>query len=262
LALNDNLQRVLRLHDDIAKGTSSVGVRGTDTPVVPLVNVNHEDDESEDDFGQLAHRKPGNTKTEPVRFSPVLPPPPASKKPIVTETGMIDYLSGDAYKSEGSHEKSEPTSFSVPDYSNRTSTPPVTTPTLSSSPPPTHFINPTASMVFTGRSVSDEPAPLSKSAEQQPPAPSPGSIPPPPQRYNQRQQFFEHQSYPAGAGHSSSGSSSSYDSLVGQTQNLSLNNTSTPTKQAKPEDALFKDLVDFAKAKSSSSSSPKPNRSF
>ncbi|XP_059453872.1 TOM1-like protein 4 [Corylus avellana] len=269
LALNDNLQRVIRLHDDIAKGTSSVGVRGTETSVVPLMNVTHEDDESEDDFAQLAHRKPANAKTEPVRVSPVLPPPPASKKPIATEAGMIDYLSGDVYKSAGSHETSEPTSFSPPDYSNRTSAPPLTPPTHSSSPPPTHLINPTASMpVFTGRSVSDEPAPLSKSADELPPAPwnthqSPGSLPPPPQRYNQRQQFFEHQIYPSGAGHSSSGSSSSYDSLVGQTQNLSLN-PSTPTKQAKPEDALFKDLVDFAKAKSSSSSSSstKPNRSF
>lgn len=219
-------------------------------------------------------RKPAFTKTEPVRVSPVLPPPPASKKPIATETGMIDYLSGDVYKSEGSHETSEPTSFSVPDYSNRTSAPPLTTPTHSSSPPPSpppppsHLVNPTASMPeFTGRPVYDGPAPSSKSADQLPPAPwntqsSPGSLPPPPQRYNQRQQFFEHQSYPGGAGHSSSGSSSSYDSLVGQTQNISLNSLPTPTKQAKPEDALFKDLVDFAKAKSSSSSSTKPNRSF
>lgn len=262
LALNDTLQRVLRRHDDIEKGTSSVAVRGPETPVLPLVNVSHEDDEPEDDFAQLAHRKSANSKTEPVRASPVLPPPPASKKPIITDSGMVDYLSGDSYKSEGSRGTSQPASLAVPDYSHRASTPPRTT--LSSSPP-THLINPTASLpIFTERPAYDEPAPSSKSAEQLPPAPwnpqSP-SLPPPPSRFNQRQQFFEKQTYPGGAVNSSSDSSSSYDSLVGQTQNLSLN-PSAPTKESKPEDALFKDLVDFARAKSSSSSTPKSNRSF
>jgi len=33
-----------------------VGEREMETPVVPLANINHEDDESEDDFTQLAHR--------------------------------------------------------------------------------------------------------------------------------------------------------------------------------------------------------------
>lgn len=58
LALNDNLQRVLRRHDDIAKGTPTVDVGITENSVAPpLVNANHEDDESEeDDFAQLAHR--------------------------------------------------------------------------------------------------------------------------------------------------------------------------------------------------------------
>jgi len=56
LALNDSLQRVLLQHDNIAKGTANSGARGVETPVLPLVHVNHEDDESEDDFGQLAHR--------------------------------------------------------------------------------------------------------------------------------------------------------------------------------------------------------------
>lgn len=56
LALNDSLQRVLSKHDSIAKGTGNSGAREAETPVLPLVNVNHEDDESEDDFAQLAHR--------------------------------------------------------------------------------------------------------------------------------------------------------------------------------------------------------------
>ena len=168
---------------------------------------------------------------------------------------MVDYLSGDAYKAEGSPEDSKQTSFAVPHNSspNPTSS---TIPTQPSSPPP-HARR--TSPIFSGQPVYDEPSPMKKSSEQLPPphwdTHSPGILPPPPSKHNQRQQFFEQQ----GAAHSSSGSSSSYDSLVGQTQSLSLN-SSTPTKQQKPEDVLFKDLVDFAKSKTSSSS--KPNRSF
>ncbi|GAV72896.1 VHS domain-containing protein/GAT domain-containing protein [Cephalotus follicularis] len=271
LALNDSLQRVLRQHDDIVKGIPNAAAGATKTPAVSLVNVNHEDDESEDDFDQLAHRssrdnlhgqgrKPVSHRTESLRVGPLLPPPPSSKKSASSDTGLVDYLSGDAYKSEEFPVVPERTPFSVPTHSYKDSSP-----TLSSSSPTSHAVNSTSSPMFTGQPVYDEPAPSSKSAELLPPAPwetqPTGILPPPPSKYNQRQQFFEqHHGFPGNGSHSSSGSGSSYESLVGQTQNLSLN-SSTPTKQEKPEDALFKDLVDFAKAKSSSSSS-NPNRSF
>ncbi|KAL6211190.1 hypothetical protein ACLB2K_016417 [Fragaria x ananassa] len=278
LSLNDDLQRVLSRHDDMVKGTIT-GVRGPESSVVPLVNVNHEDDESEDEFAQLAHRssrdnsqeqgqRSANSKTEPVRVSPLLPPPPSSKRPITLGPGLIDYLSGEAYKSEGSSATSESTSFAVPAHVSPNSSSRLTP--LSSSPPLSHSQNTTPSPLFTGKPIYDEPAPRSKSIDGLPPAPwdaqapegslSPGGsqssviLPPPPSRYNQRQQFFEQQ-----AGGPSGGSGSSYDSLVGQTQTLSLN-SSTTTKQVKQEDALFKDLVDFAKAKSTSSANP--NRSY
>ena len=54
---------MLRQHDDIVKGTSnevkSVPTVGGSTisPAAPLVNINHEDDELEDDeFSQLSRR--------------------------------------------------------------------------------------------------------------------------------------------------------------------------------------------------------------
>ncbi|KAJ0926130.1 putative target of Myb protein [Helianthus annuus] len=220
LTLNDTLMRVLRRHDDIAKGVGPTqpGVTSaTESSVAPLVNVTHEDDESDDDFGQLAHRGQSRnqnaTRTEPLRAAPLIPPPPK----------------------------------------------PSTNPPKPPSPPPPSddYINPTATL-FTDQPTYDEPKPKDHSPLSQYTAAPAVSIPPPPAKHSERRQFFDqnHTSL------SSSGSGSSYDSLVGQTQNLSLN-SSTPPKKEKPEDALFKDLVDFAKAKSSSpSSSSYPNRSF
>ncbi|KAH6759164.1 Target of Myb protein 1 [Perilla frutescens var. frutescens] len=274
LALNDNLQRVVSKHDDIAKGTPAASVMNRGTPVAPLMNVNHEDEESEDDFAQLARRstrdtsqglgrKPAVVKSEPLHASPILPPPPSSKKPVSSDSAMVDYLSGDVYEAERSSRASASASAPVPAQSSNQSSIPPPGPTVSSSPPDDEFINPTASM-FAPKPTYDEPAPTSKSSDHLPSAPwdapAAGNLPPPPSRYNQRQQFFE-QNIPhsGGPSRSSSESGSSYDSLVGQTQNLSLKSPA-PSKPEKPEeDALFRDLVDFAKAKSSS---PKPNRSY
>lgn len=186
---------------------------------------------------------------------------------------MIDYLSGDTYQSERSSGPSGSAPTAVSTHSND-SIPIKSSPQKLSSPPddlinPTaaddDFLNPTASMFASKPAQSDSPS-KPKSADNLPQAPwdatPAGNLPPPPAKYNQRQQFFEQQhQFPGSPSNSSAGS---YNSLVGQTKNLSIN-PPTPTKQEKnAEDALFKDLVDFAKAKSSSSSSSKPpsNRSF
>lgn len=55
LTLNDELQRILNRYDDILKGNAP-SARAPLAPAAPLVNVNHEDDELEDDFSQLSLR--------------------------------------------------------------------------------------------------------------------------------------------------------------------------------------------------------------
>ncbi|KAJ4869681.1 Target of Myb protein 1 [Raphanus sativus] len=229
LALNDNLQRVLQQHDDKAKG-NSVPPPAT-APTAPLVSINHDDDgddESDDDFAQLSHR----SKRESARgnFNPILPPPqPPTMRPVHVESGAMDFLSGDVYTPQGTSRTSH--------SSDRDSSAP----------------------------VFDEPAPRIKSPEQAfftkpvydqqtnqlPRAPPPMSV-----RTNQRQ---HHSNVTQ---RSSSGSESSYDDLLGQSRNLSLNPTASaatpPKKDDKPEDILFKDLVDFARTRKASSSSSKP----
>lgn len=62
LALNDSLQRVLNRHEEIARGisvTTTTAIPTTEnisSAPVPMLHVDHEDDESDDDFTQLSYR--------------------------------------------------------------------------------------------------------------------------------------------------------------------------------------------------------------
>ncbi|XP_073013005.1 TOM1-like protein 3 [Typha latifolia] len=290
LALNDDLQRVLNRHDDIAKETPAGGTTeapsspfvnvnqvtlvtgGTAVASVPaLVNVNHEDDELEDDSSLLSRRTARDSTTGQGRKSSIakngraytstlLPPPPASKNPVGSEAGPVDYLSGDTFKSE----KLSDASINPP-----------SAPNLSVPSPPKNDSLP--SSTFYSLPKYDEPVQTVKSTtDDTPKAPwetqPSGFLPPPPSKYGQRQQFFEQQH-----GVSSGITGGASDGLVAETQNLSLNQgsndqnkgiphhvdglDSSPTnRQTKPEDSLFKDLVDFAKAKASPSKQPSSRR--
>lgn len=297
LALNDTLQRVLSHHADIAKGVCVPKVVATQTSGVPLVNVSHEDedeDELEDDFTKLARRsrynqgqKTASDKMAPERVMPILSPPssrrntlqgqgvqsykmeprgespilpPPSRKPKTPAYGTMEYLYATiGYLSDDFHNSprtSEAYGSSLPVAVNGKST---NSSIPSNGAPSDDSINPTASMFSEKQPAYSEPAPTTKDNYPLPPAPweTPVYLPPPPSKHSQRQQFFKQQH--VGGSHSSNGSGSSNDSLVGQANNLSIN-SNTPKKQEKSEDALFKDLVDYAKAKSSSSSNT--NRAY
>ncbi|PAN41650.1 hypothetical protein PAHAL_8G059300 [Panicum hallii] len=327
LGLNDELQRVVQRHDDIAKGVppgtgattpASANInqrtappRSTGVSFSPLLNV-HEDDEPEDEFSVLSRRSardgtatqsnpPSAPRNERPYPSPLLPPPPASKRPVYREASNIDYLSGDSYKSEkvsddfinptapanistSSHSKTE--AYPPPSYGSKTDSvsDDFINPTAPSFSAPSHtkseeltrssakqqeslpdddFINPTALPGFS----SPAPKGYEDSREDIPKAPwepqaAAGSLPPPPARYGQRQQYFEQNVYSGGS------NGGGYDGLVMETENLSLSqneksSVSRPAvaaRQAKPEDSLFKDLVDFARTKPSSPSKPANSR--
>ncbi|KAG8089516.1 hypothetical protein GUJ93_ZPchr0011g27882 [Zizania palustris] len=264
LGLNDELQHVLQRHDDIAKGVPpSAGApvpvaanvnhgtappRPTRVSFSPLTDVHHEDDEPEDEFSMLSRRSardgtaaqsnpPTIPRNERPYPSPLLPPPPTSKKPVYTEASNVDYLSGDSYKTEkvsadfinptapanisaSSHSKTETDplpsyddqSGSVSDdFINPTAVPSFSAPSRpmsesnrpsvnrQDSPPDDDFINPTALPGFSSSSNDNK---YGDSSEDLPKAPweaqAPGSLPPPPARYGQRQQYFEQQGFPSG----------------------------------------------------------------
>ncbi|XP_017229954.1 TOM1-like protein 4 isoform X2 [Daucus carota subsp. sativus] len=203
-------------------------------------------------------QRASSDQMEPIGGSPN-PPPPPSRKPKIPPYGTIEYLFAtiDNLSSDlnlpprTSKAYGSPLPESVNGKSTNSRIP-------SNEATSDDFINPTASMFSEKQPAYDEPAPTTKDNYPLPPAPwdTPVFIPPPPSKHSQRRQSLKQQHI--GDSRSSSGSGSSYDSLVEQANNLSINST-TPKKHEGSEDALFKDLVNFAKAKSSSSSNP--NRS-
>lgn len=191
-----------------------------------------------------SHSRRTTTKPEPTLASPKYRPQPSYKNPAATDSSGIDYLSGDAYKLEN------PFTTDQQAQVHNTLFPADVTPSgskITTSPPPNLRSSPSPSV----SSSSSLTPPVSRESQ------ATFTLPPPPAKYNQRQQFFEQHS---GSLNSGNGYGSSlYDNLVGQTQKLSLNST-TP-KNGKSEDALFKDLVDFAKANKTSSSSSSTSKS-
>ncbi|RLM58243.1 TOM1-like protein 2 [Panicum miliaceum] len=299
LGLNDELQRVVQRHDDIAKGVPPG--TGATAPASANINQGTAPPRSARDGTAAQSNPPSAPRNERPYPSPLLPPPPASKRPVYREASNIDYLSGDSYKSEkvsddfinptapanistSSHSKTE--AYPPPSYGSRADSvsDDFINPTAPSFSAPSHtkseeltrssakqqeslpdddFINPTALPGFS----SPAPKGYEDSREDVPKAPwepqaAAGSLPPPPARYGQRQQYFEQNVYSGGS------NGGGYDGLVTETENLSLNqneksSASRPAaaaRQAKPEDSLFKDLVDFAKTKPSSPSKPANSR--
>ncbi|GJW63834.1 TOM1-like protein 4 [Tanacetum coccineum] len=92
LALNDTLMRVLGPHDDIATGVPNE-LGAWDNSVAPLVNATYEDDESEDNFAQLAPRSSrdslhAHNKNSPHELVHVIPTPP--RPPLATNSKCED----------------------------------------------------------------------------------------------------------------------------------------------------------------------------
>lgn len=280
LGLNDDLQRVLQQHDDILKGTTnavnstpSIG-NSTVPSSAPLVNFDDEEDELDDEFSLLSRRttqvkKPSASKNEATLKSPILPPPPSSKNPIKTESPTFDFLSGDIYSKE---EKTSNSPFNSSSTSN--TDPKYEKPAVGSFDP--KYDDQLLSSFDTKHSDTNNTQASKLNTDN-----TTTFLPPPPAKYNQRQQFFE-QRPPS----STDDSNTSYNGLVSKTLSLSLEqqrdlgliddddnkddaspvnsggNSSSKkgSSTAKTEDNLFKDLVDFARAKNPQSGKPAGSR--
>lgn len=200
----------------------------------------------------------------------LLPPPPPSTRPVNSNIDTTDYLSGDIYKTPTSSDQSVSSSH------GKSASPPIFT----RQPEQPPFDEPTQNVKFiTEKVTASAPAPvpvpvpvpvvLPKMSQS---SSSSMSIPPPPTKHNQREKFFVRQQElenPWGQVSPNDSTSppepenpwgkNSYDDLTEKVQNLSVqkgNGSSSyqhasppPARQGKPEDALFKDLVDFAKSK-------------
>eukprot|EP00246_Nothoceros_aenigmaticus_P015516 TRINITY_DN64_c0_g1_i1.p1 TRINITY_DN64_c0_g1~~TRINITY_DN64_c0_g1_i1.p1 ORF type:complete len:643 (-),score=157.99 TRINITY_DN64_c0_g1_i1:514-2442(-) len=106
LALNDDLQRVLAKHDAIASGSlvPRESPAATAPPAPRGSRFDHEE-EAEDDFEQLAHRRPRTQGQGLEQGKPApqlaLPPPPPPRKFSSTPSQremQVDLLSGDTYQ--------------------------------------------------------------------------------------------------------------------------------------------------------------------
>ncbi|CAM6066830.1 unnamed protein product [Sphagnum tenellum] len=186
LELNDDLQRVLAKHDAIASGSPS-----PPQPVaVTLPRFDHEDDEPEDDFAQLAHRSSSrsrlqaqrnNTPSPPAGIGPsaglpigpplTLPPPPQSNKKVGPASRYaekheqtVDLLSGELYGDDALGQSSATTAHTVIPPSERVQGGFVETVQSFHTMPSTPVLSPAAQRQLYGHSNG---SPVSPSSQQE-----------------------------------------------------------------------------------------------